>query len=96
MGIKKELVMEAIMAMMKENFDRYLEFDETNVADTVAIQVVSEIQKVLQADYYYYDPDDYNEILENQGENTDFDIVEAIVRIFEKYHLDAGACHDFG
>ena len=96
MGMKKELVMEAIMTMMKENFDRYLEVDETKVADTVAIQVVSEIQKVLQADYFYYDPDHYDEMLENQGKNTDFDIVESIVRIFEKYNLDAGACHDFG
>ncbi len=96
MSMKKELVMEAIMTMMKENFDRYLEFDETKVADTVAIQVVSEIQEVLQADYFFYDPDNYDEMLKNQGENTDFDIVESIVRIFEKYNLDAGSCHDFG
>ncbi len=96
MSAKKELVMEAIMTMMKENFDRYLEFDETKVADTVAIQVVSEIQEVLQADYFYYDPDNYDEMLENQGKNTDFDIVESIVRIFKKYNLDAGSCHDFG
>ena len=68
MSMKKELVMEAIMTMMKENFDRYLEFDETKVADTVANQVVSEIQEVLQADYFYYDHDNYDEMLKNQGE----------------------------
>lgn len=26
---------------------------------------------------------------------SDFDAVEEIVCIFEKYHIDAGSCHDF-
>ena len=96
MGSKKELLMSAITDTLRENLDRYLELDETEIADTVAIQVISEIQTVLQADYFYYDPNqDYDEE-ENKNKNTDFDIVEQIVRIFEKYNLDAGNCHDFG
>ena len=27
--------------------------------------------------------------------NSDFDIVEKIVYIFEKYQIDFGSCHDF-
>lgn len=30
------------------------------------------------------------------GNKSDFEIVEDIVCIFEKYHLNAGGCHDFG
>ena len=31
-----------------------------------------------------------------QKESTDFDKVEEIVCLFEKYDIDAGGCHDFG
>lgn len=27
---------------------------------------------------------------------SDFNMIEEIVLIFEKYHIDCGACHDFG
>ena len=28
--------------------------------------------------------------------DNDFDTVEQIIYIFEKYHVDCGDCHDFG
>lgn len=31
-----------------------------------------------------------------KSELDDFEMVEEIVLIFEKYGLDAGSCHDFG
>ena len=30
------------------------------------------------------------------NELDDFEMIERIVLIFEKYNLDAGSCHDFG
>ncbi len=84
MSMKKELVVEALITMMEEQFDRYLELDETQMADTVAIRVLSEIQDVLQTKSDFYDP------------NNDFEIVEEIVKIFYKYNLNPGPCHDFG
>ncbi len=55
-------------------------------------------------------PFDYTSIIQNRGLRAldeiraviqddrlnDFDMVEAIVCIFEKYGIDAGCCHDFG
>ena len=32
----------------------------------------------------------------NDDEKSDFEMVEKIVCVFEKYHISAGACHDFG
>ena len=32
----------------------------------------------------------------NDNEKSDFDMVEEIVCVFEKYGISAGACHDFG
>ena len=29
-------------------------------------------------------------------EKSDFEIVDEIVNVFEKYNLDFGGCHDFG
>lgn len=55
------------------------EIDESAIADSVALRVLSEIQTIIQNDNY-----------------SDFYIVEGIVQVFEKYHLDAGSCHDFG
>ncbi len=84
MSMKKELIIQSLIAMMEENLDRYLDLDETKMADTIAIQVLSEIQNVLQTKSDFYDPD------------NDFEIVEEIVKIFKKYNLHTGACHDFG
>jgi len=32
----------------------------------------------------------------SDDEKSDFDMVEEIVCVFEKYGISAGACHDFG
>ncbi|MBQ5746816.1 MAG: hypothetical protein IIV81_02640 [Clostridia bacterium] len=55
-----------------------LEIDESKIADTTAIQMLSEIKNVIiNTDY------------------SDFEIVEEIVCIFEKYGIDFGTRHDF-
>lgn len=84
MSLKKELIAQALATMVTENFDRYFDLGETHVANTLAIQVSSEIQGVLHTKTDFYDPD------------NDFEIVEEIVKIFYKYNLNAGPCHDFG
>lgn len=58
---------------------RNVKIDVGNVEDTQAIKILGEIQKVLHEQY----------------DEDDFIIVEEIVRIFEKYHINAGPCHDF-
>jgi len=35
------------------------------------------------------------EIIKNDS-YSDFDMIEKIVCVFEKYKIDTGACHDFG
>ena len=55
-----------------------LEIDESQIADTTAIQMLSEIKNVIiNTDY------------------SDFEVVEKIVCIFEKYGIDFGTRHDF-
>lgn len=51
--------------------------------DTVATKALKEIQTVLKS----------GNIVD--GCMNDFEIVEEIVGIFEKYKIDAGGCHDF-
>ena len=58
---------------------RNIKIDVGNVEDTQAIKILGEIQNVLQTKY----------------DEDDFIIVEDIICIFEKYHIDAGPCHDF-
>ena len=54
------------------------EIDADKIADTTAITILSEIQKIVK---------NYN--------FSDFEIVESIVEIFDKYDIDFGNCHDF-
>ncbi len=51
--------------------------------DTIATKALKEIQDVIKS----------GNIVD--GDRSDFDIVEEIVCIFEKYEIDAGGCHDF-
>lgn len=55
-----------------------LEINADEIADTVAIKILSEIQDIIKNDDY-----------------SDFEIVERIVYMFEKYKIDFGNCHDF-
>ena len=56
------------------------EADTKNKIESLAIEVLIEIQAVLAKHY----------------ELSDFQIVEKIVCIMERYKIDCGACHDFG
>jgi len=58
-----------------------VELDLSKIADTKAIQILSEIKSVLEK----YDLMEMN----------DFDTVENIVCIFEKHGISTGCCHDF-
>lgn len=51
--------------------------------DTIATKALKEIQSVLKS---------ANMV---DGNKSDFEIVEKIVDIFEKYEIDKGGCHDF-
>ncbi len=77
MNIKVELLKDYISDFIKyqvEDFD----IDASQIADTTAIKMLSEIQKVIK-----------------NVEYSDFDAIEEIVCIFEKYNIDFGFRHDF-
>ena len=77
MYIKLELLKKYISDIINNNIEDF-NIDATKVADTTAIQILSEIQVVIK------------------DENcSDFDAIEKIVCIFEKYNLDFGFRHDF-
>ncbi|MBE7048987.1 MAG: hypothetical protein E7393_06445 [Ruminococcaceae bacterium] len=77
MNIKLELLKSCISDFINNNLKDF-EIDADKIADTVAINVLREIQKVIQDE-----------------ECSDFDAIEEIVCIFEKYKVDAGFRHDF-
>lgn len=56
-------------------------FDYKEIAKIRSVQVLSEIRKVL---------------VRHKWDGDDFEAIEKIVRIFEKYGLSAGNTHDFG
>lgn len=60
----------------------FTDLDLDKIADTKAIQVLYEIREVL----LNYDIE----------KTDDFETVEQIVQIFEKYGISTGSCHDFG
>lgn len=77
MNIKLELLKRHIADYIDNNLED-LEIDASKIADTTAIEMLAEIQKVIRNEDY-----------------SDFDIVEEIVCIFEKFNIDFGNCHDF-
>ena len=77
MKIKAELLRNYICDFVKRNIEDF-EIDESKIADTAAIQILSEIQEVIKDEKY-----------------SDFDAMEQIVCIFEKYNISAGSRHDF-
>lgn len=78
MEIKLELLSNAISELVMNRLET-ISIDANEIADTTAITMLSEIQKIIQND-----------------ELSDFYIVEMIVKVFEKYGVDAGVQHDFG
>ena len=77
MNIKLELLRRSISDIVRFRLEDF-ELDATQIADTTAIQMLDEIQKVIKDETC-----------------SDFDAVEKIVCIFEKYNIDAGVRHDF-
>ena len=77
MTIKTELLKRHLsdyVSSMIENF----EIDESEIAESTAIIMLGEIQKVIGDDSL-----------------SDFDCVEKIVCIFERYKISTGGRHDF-
>ncbi len=58
---------------------QYLHIDTNDVINSVALTALNEIQQVIQ----------------NPEIEDDFEVVEEIVCIFEKYNINAGWRHDF-
>ncbi len=77
MRIKVELLKGYIHDFINSNIEDF-EIDEEKIADTTAIRMLAEIQKVIKKESY-----------------SDFEAVEEIVCIFEKYNIDFGFRHDF-
>lgn len=78
MNIKLELLKSKIYEFITSSICE-LNIDVDMIANTVAINAISEIREVIQ-----------------NSELSDFEVVERIVCIFEKYHISAGTRHDFG
>lgn len=77
MRIKLELLKGYIHDFIDSNIEN-LEIGEENIADTTAIRMLAEIQKVIKNESY-----------------SDFEAIEEIVCVFEKYNIDFGFRHDF-
>ena len=77
MNVKLELLRNYITDFVRFRIEDF-EIDASMIADTTAIQMLAEIQKVIKDEKY-----------------SDFDAIEEIVCIFEKYKVDAGFRQDF-
>ena len=77
MNIKIELLKSYISDVINSNIKDF-DIDASQIADTTAIKMLFEIQKVIKNEEY-----------------SDFDAIERIVCIFEKYNIDFGFRHDF-
>ena len=83
MSIKVELLKNELCDLIFEKIGE-ISIDANKIIDTKATMMLEEIQSVLIGK-----GTDFN------SENLDFEIVEEIVCIFEKYGVDAGVCQDF-
>lgn len=77
MKIKVELLKTHISDFINSRIEDF-EIDADNIANTVAIKILTEIQEIIKNDGY-----------------SDFERIEEIVCVFEKYKIDFGNCHDF-
>ena len=77
MKIKAELLKTYISDFINSRIEDF-EIDADDIANTVAIKILAEIQKIIKNDSY-----------------SDFERIEEIVCVFEKYKIDFGNCHDF-
>lgn len=77
MKIKAELLKTYISDFINSWIEDF-EIDADDIANTVAIKILAEIQEIIKNDSY-----------------SDFERIEEIVCVFEKYKIDFGNCHDF-
>ena len=77
MKIKVELLKTHISDFINSRIEDF-EIDADDIANTVAIKILAEIQEIIKNDCY-----------------SDFELIEEIVCVFEKYKIDFGNCHDF-
>ena len=77
MKIKVELLKTHISDFINSRIEDF-EIDADDIAITVAIKILAEIQEIIKNDSY-----------------SDFERIEEIVCVFEKYKIDFGNCHDF-
>lgn len=77
MKIKVELLKTHISDFINSRIEDF-EIDADDIANTVAIIILAEIQEIIKNDSY-----------------SDFERIEEIVFVFEKYKIDFGNCHDF-
>ena len=77
MNIKVELLKNYISDFIQNKIEDF-EIDSSQIADTTATQMLSEIQKIIRDEKY-----------------SDFEAIEEIVCIFDKYNIDFGFRHDF-
>ena len=77
MKIKVELLKTHISDFINSRIEDF-EIDADDIANTVAIKILTEIQEIIKNDGY-----------------SDFERIEEIVCVFEKYKIDFGNCHDF-
>lgn len=72
-------ILSGAISYMVNSAIKDIEVDSSLAVNTVAVVALNEIKKVIQ-----------NEAIED-----DFDVVERIVCILEKFNIDTGSRHDF-
>ena len=77
MNIKLELLRNYVSDFINNRIEDF-DVDASQIADSTAIQILAEIQKIIKNESY-----------------SDFDVVEEIVCLFEKYNISASPRHDF-
>ena len=77
MNIKLELLRGYVADIINSHIKDF-EIDASEIADTTAIKMISEIQKIVKDENY-----------------DDFEAIDEIVRVFERYDVSAGNRHDF-
>lgn len=77
MKIKMEVLKGYITDFINNQLEDF-EIDADKIADSVAINMLTEIQKIIKSESY-----------------SDFEAIEKIVCVFEKYGIDYGSRHDF-
>ncbi len=78
--------MDKLIEQIEADIDIILKNRLTDIAlssNTIAVKTLMEIQEVVKR----------GNIVD--GDKSDFDIVEDIVGILERYNISTGGCHDF-